>query len=84
MLKPGLVWVLRDGKPVKVRVMTGLSDGTNIEVKALQIYTVGRQRGVALLEPAREGLGLTAEEGDRRFEEYFLGPRKGARRDGEG
>ena len=32
MLKPGVVWVLRDGKPVKVRVMTGLSDGTNIEV----------------------------------------------------
>lgn len=59
-------------------------DGTNIEVKALSIYTVGRQRGVTLLEPAREGLALTAEEGDRRFEEWFLGPRKGARRGGEG
>jgi hypothetical protein len=58
-------------------------DGANVEVKALAIYTVGRQRGVAFLEPAREGLGLTADEGDRRFEEYFLGPRKGARRDGE-
>lgn len=58
-------------------------DGANIEVKALGVYTVGRQRGVAFLEPAREGLGLTAEEGDRRFEEYFLGPRKGTRREGE-
>jgi hypothetical protein len=59
-------------------------DGTNIEVRALSIYTVGRQRGVTLLEPAREGLALTAEEGDRRFEEWLLGPRKGARRGGEG
>ncbi|HET7825293.1 MAG TPA: hypothetical protein VFK90_08165 [Anaeromyxobacter sp.] len=58
-------------------------DGANIEVKALGVYTVGRQRGVAFLEPAREGLGLVAVEDDRRFEEYFLGPRKGARRDGE-
>lgn len=59
-------------------------DGANLEVKALGIYTVGRQRGVAFLEPAREGLAPAAEEGDRRFEEYFLGPRKGARRDPEG
>lgn len=59
-------------------------DGANVEVKALGIYLVGRQRGVAFLEPARDGLGLAAEEGDRRFEEYFLGPRKGARPDREG
>ncbi|HEY6001507.1 MAG TPA: hypothetical protein VIV57_01455 [Anaeromyxobacter sp.] len=58
-------------------------DGANVEVKALAVYMVGRQRGVAFLEPAREGLGLTLDDGDRRFEEYFLGPRKGARRDGE-
>jgi hypothetical protein len=58
-------------------------EGANIEVKALGVYTVGRQRGVAFLEPAREGLGLPAVEDDRRFDEYFLGPRKGARRDGE-
>lgn len=57
-------------------------DGANIEVKALGIYTVGRQRGIQLLEPAREGLGLAAVEDDRRFDEYFLGPRKGARRGG--
>ncbi len=53
----------------------------NLEVKALGVYTVGRQRGIAFLEPAREGLGQTAEEGDRRFEEVLLGPRKGVRRD---
>jgi len=59
-------------------------DDANIEVKALGIYSVARQRGVAFLEPAREGLAPGAEEGDLRFEEYFLGPRKGVRRDGEG
>ena len=56
-------------------------DGANLEVRALAIYSVGRPRGVAFLEPAREGLAPGAEESDRRFEEYFLGPRKGARRD---
>lgn len=49
------------------------------EVKALSIHTVGRQRGVSALGPAREGLAPAAEDDDRRFEEYFLGPRKGAR-----
>jgi hypothetical protein len=40
-------------------------DGANIEVKALEIYTVRRQRGVPLLEPARDdGLGATTDEGD--------------------
>jgi hypothetical protein len=32
-------------------------DGANIEVKALGIYTVGPERGVALLEPARDACG---------------------------
>jgi hypothetical protein len=59
-------------------------DGANLEVRALGIYVVGRQRGVEFLEPARDGLGVSADEGDRRFEEYFLGPRKGVRRDQEG
>jgi hypothetical protein len=59
-------------------------EAANLEVKALAIYTVGRQRGVTFLEPARDGLGVSADEGDRRFEEYFLGPRKGVRRDQEG
>ncbi len=59
-------------------------DGANLEVKALAVYTVGRPRGVAFLDPARDGLAPSGEEGDRRFDEYFLGPRKGVRReDGE-
>lgn len=56
----------------------------NLEVKALSVYTVGRQRGIGFLEPAREGLGRTAEEGDRRFDELLLGPRKGLRREDDG
>ena len=80
-----LYWRHADDKRAAFAVaLADDGDGLNVEVKALAVFTVGRQRGVAFLEPAREGLGLTAEEGDRRFEEYFLGPRRGARRDGEG
>jgi len=57
--------------------------GWNLPVKPLEVYTVNRARGVAFLEPAREGLPLSLDQGDRRFEEYFLGPRRGARREGE-
>ncbi len=57
--------------------------GWNLPVKPLEVYTVNRARGVAFLEPAREGLPLSVDHGDRRFEDYFLGPRRGARRDGE-
>lgn len=53
------------------------AEGHNIELRALGVYAVDRQRGVAFLEPAREGLVATVEDGDRRFEEYFLGARKG-------
>jgi hypothetical protein len=56
------------------------AEGHNIEVRALGTYLVGPQRGVAFLEPAREGLTPKTEEGDRRFEEYLLGPRQGLRR----
>lgn len=52
-------------------------------VKALEAYAVNRIRGVAFLQPAREGLPLSVERGDRRFEDWFLGPRQGARREGE-
>jgi hypothetical protein len=54
----------------------------NQPVKALEIFTVGRARGVALLEPAREGLPLSLDHGDRRFDDYFLGPRRTAPREG--
>jgi hypothetical protein len=51
----------------------------NVEVKPLSIYTVDRQRGVGFLEPALDS-PASAEEGDRRFEEYFLKGRKGTQR----
>ncbi len=54
-------------------------DGANIEVKALGIYAVGRQRGVAALEPARDGVAPGPDAGDRRFDEYLLGRRNGRR-----
>lgn len=51
-------------------------EGYNLEVKALAVYQVDRNRGVAFLEPARAA-SLSQEEGDLRFEEYFLKGRKG-------
>ncbi len=51
-------------------------EGYNLEVKPLAIYQVDRARGVAFLEPAR-AVSLSQEEGDLRFEEYFLKGRKG-------
>jgi hypothetical protein len=51
-------------------------DGYNLEVKPLALYQVDRTRGVAFLEPAR-AVSLSQEEGDLRFEEYFLKGRKG-------
>lgn len=51
-------------------------DGYNVEVKPLAVYQVDRQRGVAFLEPARAA-APSLEEGDRRFEDYFLKGRKG-------
>jgi hypothetical protein len=56
------------------------AESYNVEVKALGVFTVGPQRGVAFLEPARDGLARRVEEGDRRFEEYLLGHRQGVRR----
>jgi hypothetical protein len=57
--------------------------GWNLPLEPLETYAVNRARGAAFLEPAREGLPLSVDQGDRRFEEYFLGPRRGARREGE-
>ncbi|MHB1846573.1 MAG: hypothetical protein ACYCWW_17255 [Deltaproteobacteria bacterium] len=51
------------------------SEEYNIEIKALAVYRVEKQRGVEFLEPAREGRRL--DEGDQRFEEFFLKGRKG-------
>jgi hypothetical protein len=46
-------------------------EGANVPVVALGIYVVGRQRGVSLLEPAREGAGPTAGERDRKLEDLI-------------
>lgn len=56
------------------------AEGYNVELEVLSVYTVGPLRGVGFLEPARDGLAPQPEEGDRRFEAYLLGPRKGVRR----
>lgn len=79
-----LYWRHRDDKRAAFAVPLLDDEGYNVELKALSVYTVGPLRGVAFLEPAREGLAPTVEEGDRRFEEYLLGPRKGVRRGGAG
>jgi HlyD family secretion protein len=49
--RPGLIFVLRDGKPVRVRVLTGLSDGTSVEVRSDSLQ-VG--------DPVITGIELTA------------------------
>ncbi|MFL5319059.1 MAG: hypothetical protein ACJ790_05335, partial [Myxococcaceae bacterium] len=51
-------------------------DSYNVEVKPLSVYSVEQKRGIAFLEPAR-GEAPSPEEGDRRFEEYFLKGRRG-------
>lgn len=78
-----LYWRHRDDKRSAFAVpLLADGEGYNVELQALAVYNVGPLRGVAFLEPAREGLAPTVEEGDRRFEEYLLGPRKGVRRGG--
>lgn len=57
--------------------------GWNVPVRPLEVYLVNRLRGAAFLEAAREGLPVSVDEGDRRFEDYFLGPRQGPRPEGE-
>jgi hypothetical protein len=59
-------------------------EGHNLPVKALAIFTVGRQRGIAFLEPAREGLARARDEGLRRFEELLLAPHTDPPRDVDG
>ena len=48
-------------------------EGASVPVAALGIYVVGRQRGVAQLEPARDGAGPTAVERDRKLEDLIGG-----------
>lgn len=58
------------------------AEGHNVEVTSLGVYAVGRARGVAFLEPAREEAATQVEEGERRLDEWLLGPRRGAARPG--
>ncbi|HUB09234.1 MAG TPA: hypothetical protein VMB50_19680 [Myxococcales bacterium] len=51
------------------------SEDYNIELKALGIYRAEKQRGVEFLEPSQEK--RRADEGDQRFEDFFLRGRKG-------
>lgn len=79
-----LYWRHREDKRAAFAVaLVDDAEGYAVPVKALQVYSVGPTRGVAFLEPAREGLSRSVEAGDRRFEDYLLGPRQGLRR-GEG
>lgn len=48
----------------------------NVEVRPLAVYSVEHRRGVGFLEPARAS-APSADEGDQRFETYFLHGRKG-------
>lgn len=52
------------------------AENYNVEVKPLSIYSVEQIRGVTFLEPAQER-ATSSDEGDKRFEEYFLSGRKG-------
>lgn len=52
--------------------------GYNIEIKPLTVYSIELKRGVEFIEPAVEAVE-SEQEGDRRFEEYFLHGRKGRR-----
>jgi hypothetical protein len=51
----------------------------NVPVKPLGIYVVGRQRGVAFLEAARDGAVSTAEERDRRIDQFLARRDDGSR-----
>lgn len=66
----------RDQKLAYCVALVEDSENYNIEVRPLSIYSVDRQRGVAFLEPAGAE-PPPPEEGDRRFEQYFLTGRKG-------
>ncbi len=65
-----------DNKLAHVISLVDDVENYNIEVKPLAVYMVDRQRGVSFLEPARAH-APPPEEGDQRFEAYFLKGRKG-------
>ena len=60
-LKPGVVWVLRGGKPVRIPVMTGLNDGAAVEVQSDQLQP--GDTVIVGLELATGGPALTPPPG---------------------
>ena len=60
-LKPGVIYVLRDGKPARIPLMTGIGDGASFEVESDQRFM--RPAEVDILTgdatKARERLGWT-------------------------
>lgn len=66
-----LYWRHREDQRSAFAVSLAEAEGANVAVKPLGVYVVGRQRGVAFLEPAREGAGSTAEERDRRLDQFL-------------
>jgi hypothetical protein len=79
-----LYWRQRDDQRLAYAVsLQDDAEGHNVEVKALACYSVGPQRGIGFLEPALDGQAPTAQESERRFEEYLLDPHHGMQQ-GEG
>lgn len=67
-----LYWRHRDDKRSAYAVsLADQLDGAGAQAKALGVYVVGRQRGVAVLEAARDGAGSSAEERDRRLDQLL-------------
>ena len=66
-----LYWRHRDDKRSAFAVSLADDPDGPAPVRELAVYVVGRQRGVALLEPARDGAGSTAEERDRKIDQFL-------------
>ncbi|MBK9519024.1 MAG: hypothetical protein IPO09_17090 [Anaeromyxobacter sp.] len=81
-----LYWRRLDDKRAAFAVpLASDAEGHNLPLAPLAIHAVGPLRGVAYLEPAHEGPETSAEEGERRFQEFLLGPRgDGGRPPGHG
>jgi HlyD family secretion protein len=77
-LKPGVVFVLRDGRPVRVPVMTGVSDGAFVEVEGEGLGP--GDRVIVGLEVTAQNRGLTPPPG--MGGPQFGGPRGGGGRGG--
>jgi len=75
-----LYWRSRDDKRSAFAVaLADVPEGTNLDVKALGIFSVGLQRGIGFLETARDGFAAPGGEKDRRMDVLL-----GSRKDGEG